>query len=87
MMWWDDAGWGGGQWLVMTLTMLVFWGALIGFGVWAVRNLMTDNNKPGGQPTAPASRADEVLAERYARGEIDESEYSRRRAVLHPTER
>ena len=90
MMWWDEGGWGSGQWLLMTLMMLIFWGALIAFGVWAVRSF-TKDNPPAAQPTPPtapiASHADEVLAERFARGEIDENEYTRRRAVLHPTSR
>lgn len=85
MMWWDDEGWGSGRWLVMTLMMLIFLGALIAFGMWAVHSLK--GNPPAAQPsttTAPIpSHAHEVLAERYARGEIDENEFARRRALLH----
>ena len=34
------------------------------------------------EPAAPASDAEQVLAGRYARGEIDETEYRARLAVL-----
>jgi putative membrane protein len=89
MMWWNDGAAGASQWLFMTLMMLILWGGLIAFGVWAVRGLTRDTaSRPPTPPEASiASRADEVLAERYARGEIDETEYTRRRVVLHPTPR
>ena len=79
MMWWDHGGWGAGDWLAMSLMMLVFWGALIALVVWLIRSNRTDQ-----RPDAPAStrRADEVLAERFARGEIDEDEFTRRRELL-----
>jgi hypothetical protein len=35
MMW--NNGWGVGQWLEMTLMMLVLWTVLIGLVVWVVR--------------------------------------------------
>lgn len=70
------AGMGFGGWLMMGFTFLVFWGAVIALVVWLVRSTSTS----GTRPSAPA---DEVLAERFARGEIDEEEYRRRRDVLH----
>jgi putative membrane protein len=76
---WND-GWGAGTWLVMILMMLVFWGGLIAVIVLAVRGSL----RPA-RPTdtrGPEPDADELLAERYARGEIDEDEYRRRREVL-----
>ena len=33
-----DGSWGGGQWLVMSLMMLLFWGSLVALIVWAVRS-------------------------------------------------
>jgi len=77
MMWWPD-GWGWGGWLAMTLTMLAFWG----FVAWVVVTLV---RQPGARhETAPD--AEEILAERFARGDIDEEEYTKRRAILrsHP---
>ncbi len=75
MMWWDH-GWGWGDWLGMSLMMLVFWGVVIGLIVAAVRGRST--------PDAAVSRrrAEDVLAERFARGEIDEAEYQDRLRVL-----
>jgi len=72
-MHWDyGAGWGG--WLVMTLTMVVFWGGLATVIVLLLR-------RPVASPREDTSAA--ILAERFARGEIDETEYERRRQVLH----
>lgn len=81
MMWWDDGGWGAGQWVAMSLTMLLFWGLLAAAVYWVVRALRSQRDQHG--PSAPATSADQLLAERFARGEIDADEYSQRRAVLH----
>ena len=85
MMSWNDGGWSVGQWMLISLLMLIFWGGLIAFGVWAVHSLSASNRAALGPPQPPASHADEVLSVRYARGEIDADEYNRRRAVLHST--
>jgi putative membrane protein len=82
-MWWDNGGWGAGGWLVMSLMMVVFWGGLIALLVWLVQSVRSDTNSRQA-PGTHTDRADEVLAERFARGDIDEDEYVRRRAVLHP---
>ena len=36
-------GWGAGDWLAMSVMMLVFWGGLAALLVWAVRR----SNDPG----------------------------------------
>jgi len=79
-----DSGWTAWQWVVMTLMMFIFWGGLAALVVWLVRGRTT----PGRVPTAPAPPApprgaDDLLAERFARGEIDEEEFARRRKILH----
>ena len=74
MMWWmHDWGW---WWLLMPIPMLVFWGLVI----WAVVALVRGSS----QSARPAARldAESVLAERYARGEIDAQEYRERRTAL-----
>jgi len=79
MMDWND-NWGAGDWLTMSLMMLIFWGAVIGTVGWLILNYSrnrTDSHDTG------ASEADQVLAARYARGEIDEDEFNRRRTILH----
>ncbi len=53
---------------------VVFWGAAIAFGVWAVR-------RSAGRPRSSALR---ILEERFAKGEIDAEEFERQRALLEP---
>ena len=79
----DDGSWAAGQWVVMTLMMLIFWGGLAALVVWLVRSLSTRDRVPTPPPPAPTRGADDLLAERFARGEIDEEEFARRRKVLH----
>lgn len=81
MMGYDDANWGGPGWLAMSLAMLLFWAVLAGLVVWAVRNVRTTGERF--QPLDRRVGADEILAERYARGDIDEVEYQHRRGLLH----
>lgn len=74
MMWWSNGnGWGGG--LLMLLTMLVFWGGLILFGIWAVRQF---SGGSGGDRPAPKT----ILEERFARGEISKEELEEGRRLL-----
>jgi putative membrane protein len=78
MMWWDHQGWGTGHWIAMTVMMLVFWGGLIALVVWLIRSMRND------RPAPPRARtADDMLAERFAKGEIEEDEFLRRRELLH----
>lgn len=60
----------------MSLAMILFWGTLAVVAVWLMRR--------GHVPTP--RRAANILAERFARGEIDDEEYNRRRLLLHETE-
>lgn len=74
-----NMGWGGGMWfgpiIMIALPILVI--ALI---VWLVRSLSSR-----GSPTGSADRTpNEILDERFARGEIDEQDYERRRKMLGP---
>lgn len=74
-----DGSWGVGGWLAMSLMMLVFWGVPIALVVWLIRSSFHPRQAAG---TTPRSSAEQVLAERYARGEIDEEEFTRRSEVL-----
>jgi putative membrane protein len=86
---WDDYGghWGWGDWVAMSLMMLVLWGLLAVAVVlvlrW-VRNGPADQGRGEHPGTHPA---EQVLAERYARGEIDEDEYLKRLTVLRGSDR
>lgn len=73
-MWWWHGGGGWGGWLGMTLVMVAFWGVVI----WGAVTLFR-RSEPGGGGTRDAK---DVLAERYAAGEIDEAEYRQRLEVL-----
>jgi putative membrane protein len=77
MMW--GYGYGGGSWvgwLVMGIMMLVFWGLVVAGVIFLVRYLGHGRDQRGG------GDALRILDERFARGEIDADEYSRRRQLL-----
>ena len=77
---WNDGHWGAGDWLAMTSLMVLFWGAVIVLVIWAVRRIAgRDSAEPGPEPRLDAR---ELLAERFARGEIDEDEFRRRGQAL-----
>jgi putative membrane protein len=75
-----DGALSGWDWVLMTTGMIVFWGALISLGVVWCRRARGARTRPpaGGAQPSP----EEILAERYARGEMDESEYSTRLTML-----
>jgi putative membrane protein len=64
-------GWG---YLFMVIGIVVPWLVIIGGGVWLARFLR--NDRPHG------GSAEQVLAGRYARGELDEDEYRHQLTVL-----
>jgi len=78
MMDWDY-GSGTGSWVAMVVMMVVAWGALALLAFWLVQQLRT----PGGSDDRLAARADALLNERLARGDIDEAEFRRLRDALH----
>ncbi|MFF4733161.1 SHOCT domain-containing protein [Streptomyces mirabilis] len=88
-MMWYDGGWGSGGWFVMTVIMVLFWALLIA-GVVALVHYFTNahrGHQPGlplssGEPGPGGRRAEDLLSERFARGEIDEDEYKRRVKLL-----
>ena len=80
MMWWDDSGWNASQWILMSLMMLIFWGGLIALVVWVVQSLRRGTTMP--TPAPPRGGAEDILAERFARGEIDHAEYMQRMSAL-----
>lgn len=80
-MMWGYGGWGPGEWILMTTMMIVFWGGLIALVVWLIRSVGA-NQHDGQTPTTSIANADQVLAERFARGEIGEDEFKRRRDLL-----
>ncbi len=85
-------GYGMGGWgvLVMAVGMVAFWGLVVAGVVLLVRSLSGQwggrrEPVPPAPPLPPAPTAwgaQQVLAERFARGEIDEQEYRQRLATL-----
>ena len=74
-MWYGDhMGW----WWVMGIGWLLLLGIFVVLGYFLVRHLTdAERRRP------PRSTAETLLDERFARGEIDEAEYRRRRDVLN----
>jgi putative membrane protein len=74
---WHDHGMGGVGWGLMVIGGVVFWGLVIAGLVVLVRYLRRGDQNRSQSPTA-----EQVLGERFARGDIDEEEYRRRLQVL-----
>ena len=89
----EGLGWGG--WLVWVLFMVALWALVIMAAMWLVRSfshrgpataqrgMQVHGGPPpwgsGGTGTVPA---EQILAERFAHGQIDENEYRARLDVL-----
>jgi putative membrane protein len=82
MMGFHDGNWTGGDWLAMSSMMLLFWVVVIALVVWAVRSFRSEHQLQDSDHTNTAS-PDDILAERYARGEIDDDEFQHRSELLH----
>src|SRR4051794_6639003 len=82
MMWWyGNNGVGGWGFPLMMIGNILFW-VLIIIGVIAlIRYLGRGDRSPMG--AGPRATPEELLAERFARGEIDEQEYRQRLDTLH----
>ena len=78
--WMWNGGWGWGGWLMMTVGMIVFFALVTGAIAAAVRYLgSAAHGSTSGQPRPTPGL---LLAERFARGEIDADEYQRRMVLL-----
>ena len=71
-MMWLGGDWGWGAWLAMSLMMLAF----LAVAIWvflSVTHTSSDDRRDSGE---------DILADRFARGEIDENEYRHRRELI-----
>src|SRR5262249_32063606 len=93
VMWLYGSGMGGWGVGLMSLGFLIFWAlvicALLLLARSAGRSGRPPEPQPPGEPSAPAeaagpaeAAAEQLLAERFARGEIDDQEYRRRLSTL-----
>jgi putative membrane protein len=77
MGWYYPGQMGAWGWFGMTVSTLLFVALLIAGGLLVVRAA-----RRSGGPAGPPSSPEQILAERFARGEIDEEEYRRRLETL-----
>jgi putative membrane protein len=75
-MMWGWQGWSWWVWLLMSLSMVAFWGLAIAAIVLIFRGVSGSWRRPEGRDPQ------QILAERFAAGEIDEEEYHRRLQTL-----
>ncbi len=73
--------WYGGG-VLMSVAVVIFWALVIAGAVLMFRYLIS-STRGGNTTSALLGDAEEGLAHRYARGEIDDDEYQRRSALLH----
>jgi len=85
-MW--HGSWSGADWALMSVAMLLFWAVVVAGVMWLVRTGGNSGPRPGDRdstdkPGRPdRSSAQDILDERYARGELSDEEYRARRDVL-----
>ncbi|MHB8890461.1 MAG: SHOCT domain-containing protein [Candidatus Limnocylindrales bacterium] len=79
MMGWDGAGWGSGFWMLGGLLLVI---GVILLVVW----LATRSSRAGGTPAQGSSSPtpNQILSERFARGEITEQEFEQAKKALGP---
>jgi len=77
MMWWNGDGHTHWGWMTFgAISMVVFWGAIILFAVWAIKAL----SRPGERDTHRDAR--QILDERFAKGEITQQQYDDMKKAL-----
>lgn len=72
----DMSGWG---WSAMSVGMILFWGVVAAAIVLLVRSL-NSGDRSGWVPSAVTPQ--QLFAERFARGDIEDSEYHNRLATF-----
>lgn len=92
MMFWSDHDMSGWGYTGMVIGMVLFW-ALIIVGIIALIRYTTGATQtravpqPQHQPYSDYETSEQLLASRFARGEVDETEYRQRLEVLRTTPR
>jgi putative membrane protein len=84
------SGWYGGGttgWILMTISMIVFWGGVVALAVWLVRSLAGNDRHAreaasAPAPPTPATAAPDgprdIIRRRYAAGQIERAEYEQK---------
>lgn len=81
MMFWSDHDMSGWAYAGMVIGMVLFW-VLVIAGIIALIRYSSVPIRAAAAPQQYGETAEQVLATRFARGEIDETEYQQRLAVL-----
>lgn len=81
---WHGNGWGGGHWIAAIVMMVLFWGVIAAVVLAVIRSSGWSRHDHRELPTPPnaVNDAERILHERFARGDIDEAEYTRRHDLL-----
>jgi putative membrane protein len=75
------AGHDGGFWGLWILFPLLFWGGIVFLIVWTVTRIFP-RGRGDDRSEEPRDSAEEILRERFARGEINAEEYERSLEIL-----
>lgn len=88
-MYWNGHGMGAWGWFAMSFTQLIIWALILAAAVLMIRTFRhdTDSRAAPDRGAVLSERAESLLAERFAMGEIDEEEYQRRLAALRSNAR
>ena len=81
MMFWYGTGVNGWGYALMSIGMVLFWGLVI-VGIIALVRYLARSGQHTTPPPQVRATPEQVLAERFARGEIDEQEYRQRLDTL-----
>ena len=76
------AGHDGGFWGPWMLIPFLFWVGLLALIAWILTRLFPRRRGEGGEAGPPRDSAEEILRERFARGELSEGEYLRALEIL-----
>lgn len=71
-------GWGNGGWWMMIIWAPIVFIGLVALVIWAVRSTSSPPRGRDDDLANPLDGARRILAERYARGELDSDEYQER---------
>ncbi|MGQ4617404.1 SHOCT domain-containing protein [Nocardia sp. R7R-8] len=82
MVMWYGNGMSGWGYSLMFIGMVIFWALVVAGIVALVRYAANSSATTTGAPPQRGPTPHQILADRYARGEIDDEEYTRRRKTL-----
>lgn len=82
MRYWDNDHMNEGWQLLMMLSMFALWTLLVVLLIWVIRSGSATSTDPSGPAQRPVANAEQILAERLARGDIDPEEFRSRLEAL-----